>query len=98
MYAAIPYRSEGYARTGYFIPGRDGMGGWSLPGSSSAVVAAGAAAAPRGMFYVFNIKNKELYFWARNGSPWLATGSYFGKTELRGQISFYNRSRGPKLN
>ena len=24
------------------------------------------------------------WFWARNGSPWLATGSYFGKTEPRG--------------
>ena len=38
------YRSEGYARTGYWIPGRDGKGGWRRPGDSSVVAAAAVVA------------------------------------------------------
>ena len=34
-----PNRSEGIARTGYLIPGRDGIPGLDLAGSSSAAVA-----------------------------------------------------------
>ena len=34
----------------------------------------------------------------RNGSPWLATGSYFVRTEPRPPRSFLYRSRTPKLN
>ena len=26
------YRSEGFPRRGYFIPGRDGMGAWQISG------------------------------------------------------------------
>ena len=34
------YRSEGDARTGYFIPGCDGIGGWRSSENSSVVVVA----------------------------------------------------------
>ena len=39
------HRSEGYARTGYWIPGCDGKGGWMRPGDSSAAAAVAAAVA-----------------------------------------------------
>ena len=38
-------RSEGYARTGYWIPGCDGKGDWMPPGNSSAAAVAAAVAA-----------------------------------------------------
>ena len=45
---SLEYRGEGDARTGYFIPGCDGIVGWRLPGNSSAAaVAVAVAAAPR---------------------------------------------------
>ena len=50
-------RSEGSARTGYFIPGRDGMGGWRcqeiLPPSSS-------PSTPKSRFLV---KTKSFVLW-----------------------------------
>ena len=40
-------RSEGFARTGYLIPGCDGNGAWTQPGNSSAAAVAAVAAAVR---------------------------------------------------
>ena len=37
-------------------------------------------------------------FWALLGSPWLATGSYFGKMTPPGPRAFLNRSRTSELN
>ena len=41
--------------------------------------------------------NKDVRIWVvildTNGSPWLATGSYFGKTEPRASGTFCNTSR-----
>ena len=45
--AGLYYRSEGYARTGYWIPGRDGKGGWRRPGDSSAAAAVAVVVAHR---------------------------------------------------
>ena len=49
------YRSEGYARTGYWIPGRDGKGGWRRPGDSSAVAAAVVVAHRKWVFENYRI-------------------------------------------
>ena len=43
-YIGSPERSEGFPRTGYFIPGRDGMGAWQISGVIHA--------AARAFFYV----------------------------------------------
>ena len=43
------------------------------------------------------IKCKISGFRALLGSPWLATGSYFGKMTPRGPRAFLNRSRTSKL-
>ena len=40
------HRSEGIARTGYLIPGRDGIPGLDLAGNSSAAAAAAVALQP----------------------------------------------------
>ena len=41
IYTYLPnkHRSEGFPRTGYFIPGRDGMGAWQISGVIQAAAA-----------------------------------------------------------
>ena len=46
IYYIIVYRSEGIARTGYLIPGCDGIPGLDLAGNSSAAAIAAAVALP----------------------------------------------------
>ena len=55
-------RSEGYARTGYWIPGCDGKGGWMRPGDSSAAAAVVVAVVALLVLCVYKTnKTKQLY-------------------------------------
>ena len=47
----IPHRSEGFPRTGYFVPGRDGIGVW--PDSEIVRSAASSSLACRSLTNIF---------------------------------------------